>query len=184
MWETTRKMILAATLLAVLPAATAGGGGASPQTTAVSVTMTVASSCSINSATNLNFGSYNVLSASSATGSSNISVTCSNGTANSISVALSMGSNSTSFSPRTMKDAGGHTLNYNLFTTSVNTAACTGGVIWGDGTAGTSVVKGTGSGGSTPTVFTVFGCIPAGQDVTAGASETYTDTITVTVTFT
>jgi|GEM_PF-558361 len=184
MRETAGKLILAATLVAALPAAMAGGGGASPQTTSVGVQMIVSSSCSINSAGNMNFGTYDATSASSTTGSSTISVSCSNGTANSITVALSMGSNSVSFSPRTMKDSGGNTLNYNLFTTSVATAGCTGGVIWGDGTSGTSTVAGTGSGSTTPTLFTVYGCIPTGQNVTAGVGETYTDTITVTVSFT
>jgi spore coat protein U-like protein len=160
---------------------------ASPQTTPVTVGATVSASCQVNSAGNLNFGNYDVFSASSTPGSSTISITCSAGS--SITVALSVGSNSTSFNPRTMKDSGGNVLNYNLYTTSVTNSGCTGGTIWGDGTASTvtepnpSTPALVASSRFTPVPLTVFGCIPSGQDVKGGPTETYTDVITVTVSF-
>ena len=171
-----------ASMLGLALAATASAG-TSPQTTTFTVSTAVPSSCSIGSAGNVTFPNYDVLAATSDTATSTISVTCSKGTQ--ITVALSMGSNSTSYAPRTMQDASANTLNYNLYTGSVVTAACTGGTVWGDGTGSTvtqtpaaSVSK------ATPITLTVNGCIPAGQDVTAGASENYSDTITVSVTFT
>lgn len=161
--------------------------GPSPQTTPLTVGATVSSSCQINSAGNLSFGNYDVFSAGSTTGTSTISITCSAGS--SLTVALSMGSNSTSFNPRSMKDSGGNTLNYNLYTTSVTTSGCTGGTIWGDGTSPTvtepnpSIPALVSSSRFTPVILTVHGCIPSGQDVKGGPTETYSDTITVTVSF-
>ena len=156
--------------------------GASPQTTTFTVSASVPSTCTINSAGNLGFGNYDVTAATSTTGSSTISVKCSKGTA--ITVALSAGG-SGSFVTRTMADAGSlHTINYNLFTASVSNATCTGGIVFGDGSGSTATGSGTSASVGTPMTFSVFGCIPAGQDAAAGASENYTDTITVTVMFT
>ena len=67
----------------------------------------------------------------------------------------------------------GASLNYNLYTDSTYTS------IWGDGTTGTTV-SGVGSNGSTGITKTIYGSIPEGQDVPAGA---YTDSITITITF-
>lgn len=67
-------------------------------------------------------------------------------------------------------------LDYNLYTTATHTT------IWGDGTSGTVTVTGTGNGvGAAQTItHTVYGQIPAGQDV---SPDTYNDTISVTVEF-
>lgn len=165
---------------AVLLAGTAFAG-ASPQSTTFQVSANVPSTCSIQSAGNLSFGNYDVTSASSTTGSSTISVKCSKGTA--ITVALN-GGGAGSVTARQMTDAGAHTLNYGLFTSSVTNATCTGGTVFGDGTGGSATGSGTSTSVNTPISLTVFGCIPAGQDVNAGATETYSDTITVTVSFT
>ena len=177
--------------VAVLAAATlalsSAQAGPSPQTITMSVGATVSSSCQISSAGNLSFGNYDVFSASSTQGSSIISITCSAGS--SITVALSMGSNSTSFNPRTLKDSSGNVLNYNLYTTSVTNSGCTGGTIWGDGVSPTVTEPNpatpalVASSRFTPVPLTVYGCIPSGQDVKGGPTETYTDVITVTVSF-
>lgn len=181
------KVTASVAALAAAALALSTAHAASPQTTPVTVGAIVSSSCLIASATTLNFGAYNVFSASSAPGQSTISITCSAGS--SITVALSVGSNSTSFSPRTMKDSSGNTLNYNLYTASVTNAGCTGGTVWGDGTSGTvtepnpSTPALVASSRFTPVPLTVYGCIPSGQDVTGGPTETYTDVITITVSF-
>lgn len=175
-----RKLGLSMAALLATALTGAAFAGTSPQTTTFTVSASVPSTCAINSAGNLNFGNYDVTSASSTTGSSTISVKCSKGTA--ITVALSAGGGS--FATRTMADVSANTLNYNLFTTSVTNATCTGGTVFGDGTGTTATGSGTSTSVATPLTFTVFGCIPAGQDATAGSSETYSDTITVTVTFT
>jgi spore coat protein U-like protein len=59
---------------------------------------------------------------------------------------------------------------YNLFTDPSHLS------IWGDGSPGTSLVSFSGTSGSR----TIYGRIPAGQNVSVG---TYGDTITVTLTF-
>lgn len=138
------------------------------------------------SATGVNFGNYDVLAAgnSSGTGSITVSATCTRArlpfTVN-YSIALSTGGSGT-FTPRAMV-SGTSTLQYNLYTAATLTS------IWGDGSGGTQtladVITGTctnpggrNCSGSQPD--TVYGNIPAMQDVVAGS---YADTITVTVTF-
>jgi spore coat protein U-like protein len=54
-------------------------------------------------------------------------------------------------------------------------------VVWGDGTAGTAtVVQPKVMRNKPPAAITIYGRIPAGQDVSAGA---YGDTLTVTITW-
>jgi spore coat protein U-like protein len=67
---------------------------------------------------------------------------------------------------------GGSTLDYSMYTTAGRTT------VWGDGTLSTSTQAGTGNGAAQ--ALTVFGRIPVGQYVTAGA---YADTVTATVTY-
>jgi len=160
--------------------ATALTGTALGAPTTFNVTANVPAICKINSAGNMGFGAYDVTSPTSIQANSTISVTCSKGTV--ATVALSAGGGS--FVTRTMADVSANTLSYNLFKTSVTNATCTGGTVFGDGTGSTQTEAGTSASVGTPLTFTVFGCIPAGQDATAGSSENYTDTITVTVTFT
>jgi spore coat protein U-like protein len=64
-------------------------------------------------------------------------------------------------------------LNYNLFTNAARTT------IWGDGTAGTSRVS-RNLRRNQPVNLTVYGRIPAGQDVRIGS---YSETLTVTITY-
>ena len=52
--------------------------------------------------------------------------------------------------------------------------------IWGDGSASTSTVAGTGVGVLTAVPTVVYGSIPINQDLPTG---TYTSTITVTVNY-
>jgi spore coat protein U-like protein len=94
------------------------------------------------------------------------------------SVSLSTGS-SGSFTPRRLT-AGASLLNYNLFRDAGRSQ------IWGNGTAGTSIVTGNikvgpGAGNNTRTAsHPVYGRIPALQDADTG---NYSDTILVTLTF-
>lgn len=174
-----RKLGLA--LLGALVSA-AAVAGASPQSTTFQVTANVPSNCTINSAGAMGFGAYNVFAAGDNTATSTISVSCTKGTQ--ITVALSKGA-ATSFAPRTMKDSGTNTLNYNLYTAATTSPGCTVATVWGDGTTGTvAQTPAASTSKSTPISLTVYGCIPAGQDVAAGTSENYSDTITVSVTFT
>ena len=72
--------------------------------------------------------------------------------------------------------SGVNSLTYQLYTDSGHT------VVWGNGTAGTSLIAGSMSGfiGSATNTSTVYGRIPPVQWVSAGA---YADTIIVTITY-
>ncbi|MGH8378779.1 MAG: Csu type fimbrial protein [Gammaproteobacteria bacterium] len=150
--------------------------GTSPQTTTFQVTANVIKSCKVN-ATALAFGTYDPLLATSATGTSTVSVQCTKTTV--ATIALNGGVNG-SLAQRKMKDTGSSLdlLNYQLYTTAANTA------VWGDGTGGTSTQSYTSISNATVQPFTVYGTIPSGQDVTpSSVANSYQDTITVTVTF-
>jgi spore coat protein U-like protein len=111
------------------------------------------------------FGTYNTLSASSLDGAGSVSVTCD--VTSSFQVALSKGQGS--FAARQLQ-SGANVLYYNLYTDALRS------LIWGDGTAGTTLVSGSG----TAATYTVYGRIPGGQNIPAGS---YGDSITVTLDF-
>lgn len=132
--------------------------------------------CSV-SATAVGFGSYDTLSPLNNDATGTITVTCSNTLSLLVSydILLSRG-NAASYSPRHLS-SGGNTLNYNLFTNITRTT------IWGDGTGGSSKLSdGYLLGVLVPTVrnYTIYGRIPARQNVTSGS---YADSITVTVNY-
>ena len=114
---------------------------------------------------NVVFGTYNTLSASSLDGAGSVGVTCD--VTSSFQVALSKGQGS--FAARQLQ-SGVNVLYYNLYTDALRS------LIWGDGTAGTTLVSGSG----TSVMYTVYGRIPGGQNLPAGS---YGDSITVTLDF-
>ena len=69
---------------------------------------------------------------------------------------------------------GSEPLNYNLYRDAARTA------IWGDGTGGTQVYSDPRTPRNQNVTLTVYGRIPAGQDVSVG---TYTNTVTATINF-
>lgn len=132
-----------------------------------------APACTISSA-GVAFGGYNPRSASPDNGSATISLACAT-TVTAPVVTLGTGQSGT-YSPREMT-SGGWTLNYNLYTNSART------IVWGDGTGGTvslTLSGGTIIGGLRRFSRTVYGRIPALQNVGAG---TYGDTVVMTVIF-
>jgi spore coat protein U-like protein len=129
-----------------------------------------AANCSI-ATTSIAFGNYDVFSASPTDTTGSVSFTC-NATA-SIAITLSKGSSPT-FSRRRLNGPPPDTLNYNLYLDVARTT------VWGDGTASTATYTNTNPPVNTQVVVTIYGRIPAGQDVSAG---TYTDTITATINF-
>ncbi len=139
-------------------------------TSTFTVTAAVINVCTITS-TSLAFGNYNPLSATDTTGSSTVTVTCT--LAAPWSVDLDAGSNPSGTSPNLQRRMALLTsfLGYNL----CQDAACA--QKWGTTTGGTAV---TGTGTGLPQAQTVFGRIPAGQNVSAGAVA---DSVTATVTF-
>ena len=87
----------------------------------------------------------------------------------STSYSISLSSGSGAYSARTLLSAG-NLLNYNLYLDPTRLT------IWGDGSAATGTLSGSGTTGS----YTVYGRIPARQNAVVGI---YGDIVTVTVAF-
>jgi spore coat protein U-like protein len=125
------------------------------------------------SAGNVAFGAYDPLAPVALSSTATITVTCTLViTASPISIALSQGL-SNSYAIRTMM-SGTDTLNYNLYQDAAHT------IIWGDGTGGSTLDNDKVTPGKPSVSATVYGLLPASQDVAAG---NYLDTITVTVNY-
>jgi len=125
------------------------------------------------SASGVSFGTYSVTAPAPTDSTGSVVLQCSPADKN-IQVTLSTGSSST-YAARALTQ-GSDQLLYNLYIDAAMTA------VWGDGTAGTSVLSipnWTGGPGK-PQVHTIYGRVPAQQDVAAG---TYGDSIVVTVDF-
>jgi len=141
---------------------------AATTTSTFTVQMTVTSSCVINSASTLNFGSQGVLT-TAVNNTSTLQVQCTNTTPYNIGLDAGQGTGAT-VAVRKMT-SGANTINYSLYSDSGHAT------VWGN-TVGTNTVAGTGNGASQS--YTVYGQVPA---QTTPAAATYTDTITVTVTY-
>jgi spore coat protein U-like protein len=152
------------TLFAPACSSIAASGASFPFT----ATATVINNCNI-SASNLSFGTAGVLG-SALSGTNTLSVACTNGDAFRISLN---GGGSGNVAARSMqRQGGGGSVNYQLYTDAAHTTP------WGDGSAGTGRVTGTGSGATQ--LITVYGQVPAQTTPMPG---NYSDTITATVEF-
>ena len=120
--------------------------------------------CSV-STVGLNFGNYDVFSTLDDDITGTINVSCQSST----SYSISLSSGSGTYSARTLLSAGNR-LNYNLYLDPTRLT------IWGDGSAATGTLSGSGTTGS----YTVYGRIPARQNAVVGI---YGDIVTVTVAF-
>jgi len=132
-----------------------------------------ARACTISSA-GVAFGAYDPQAAGAEDSTGTVRADCHPSESAPI-VALGTGQ-SGSFAARTMT-SGPYTLGYNIYSDSGRT------IVWGDGTGGTVTVTMTGgsvSGGVRRFTRTMYGRIPAQQNVGAGS---YTDTVMLTVTF-
>ncbi|WP_077033760.1 spore coat U domain-containing protein [Pelomonas sp. KK5] len=137
------------------------------------VTATVVSSCTV-SGTTLNFGGSidPLATATPLDATSTLSVQCTNTTP--YTVALNAGSNAggaSNFSARAMK-SGARSLAYQLYLDTGHSS------VWGDGTASSATYSGTGSGSAQ--TLNIYGRLPSLANVVPG---TYTDTVTVTVSY-
>lgn len=134
-------------------------------------TTVVRANCTI-AANDLSFGTVNLLTAN-VDATTTLGLVCTNGSA--YTLRLNGGTVTGNVSARRM-GLGGNApgvINYQLRHTSAN------GPLWGDGTGGTAVLTGTGTGASQ--TVTVYGRVPGGQPPpTVG---TYSDTVTATVEF-
>lgn len=185
--NTARIKILSAAALVTafgLASATASAGTAPGGT--FTVTATVAASCKTATANNLAFGSLDpsVVVADTYV-SDSIAVQCTNKTP--FTVLMNAGANpgtAGNVTTRQMKDAAGDFLPYHL---CITTGSCTTGDIANSTTppAGTTNLTGTGTGTGAGNAATVnfFGLVTLANLQTAVASTSYTDTITVTISF-
>jgi spore coat protein U-like protein len=155
---------------AVLLAAGAVADATTTATSTFTVQAVINAACNV-SATTLNFGVYNPASVTALNGTSTISVYCTGSSP--YTTALNVGSGGGTFATRTLL-SGSDTLNFNLYRDAAYSQ------VWGDGTASTYTVAGTGAGLLTANTLTVYGQVPISQDKPVG---TYTTTITVTVTY-
>ena len=141
-------------------------------TAALLITVSAAQAACTITTTAVSFGSYNVFSASADDGTGQITYRCTSPRPPVVTIQLDKGA-SPSFSPRQMRK-GAETLNYNLYLDSTRST------IWGDGTGGTQVYSRASPPLNQNINLSVFGRIPAGQDVSAG---TYSATVTGTIFF-
>ncbi len=132
----------------------------------MAVTATVLPFCMVT-ATPMSFGSY--ASTAILTTTATITATCTMGTTYNIGLNQGTGAGAT-VAARLMTN-GGNTLTYSIYEQAADTT------VWGN-TIGTNTATGAGTG--LPQVFTAYGEIPASQYVAPGS---YTDTVTVTLTY-
>ena len=158
--------------LAVIAVASMAPAHAGSASGSLQVTATVLSACAVTGGV-LPFGSVDPVTAPGAVNASaTLSVQCTNTTP--YTVALDAGLNAggaANFSARRLSN-GTSTLGYQLYSDSARS------IVWGDGTASSATVQGTGSGSAQ--TLTVYGRIPALGGAAPGA---YTDTVTILVTF-
>lgn len=137
-------------------------------TTTFQVTATVGSACSVTAA-NLAFGTYNPLAPGATTATTTVSVQCTLLSAYTIGLNAGTGTGATVSARKMTK--GADTLDYSLYQDPAHA------LVWGE-TIATDTVAGVGTG--LAQTVTVYGQIPASQNVNVGA---YTDTIIVSVNY-
>ena len=169
------KKILAAAVAMGLVGLTQGAGTA---TGTLEVTATVASACTVDSATNfLNFGTFNP-TGSAVTATTDISITCANGVV--YTVGLDNGLHSNLSTRRMLGALPTQFLEYSINRPIDGVANTDSGFNWGN-TFGVDRVARTGSGVGVNA--TAYGTIPANPANAAAAFGSYSDTVGITVYF-
>ena len=161
--------LLKTTLVAAAGLLFANSTLAATATTTFQVTAIVADSCLV-SATDLNFGAYNLL-VGALDGTSTITATCTAATPYEIGLSAGTGTPATTTRAMTGSDGASTQLDYELYSDTTRSA------IWG-APGGATVAQSALTGGALN--YTVYGRIPASQYVPAA---NYADTVTVTVTY-
>jgi len=136
----------------------------------VGVRQADAAQCTI-STTSVVFGTYNVFNTAPADSTGTVMYRC-NGGARNIAIMISKGASPVYFARVMLK--GSDFLGYNLYRDAARTS------IWGDGSSGTSAHFEADPPNNQNIVVTVFGRVPAGQDVRAGS---YSDTVSIEINF-
>jgi spore coat protein U-like protein len=159
------KCIAMGAIAAAIPISSAVAQTAS---TSFQVTANVDSSCVIE-ATDLNFGAYSPVGPA-LDGQSQLLLLCTSSAQWNVGLDQGTAAGAT-VTTRQMTGPAPSLLSYSLFSDAART------INWGN-TVGTDTVSGVGTGG--PQVVTIYGRVPAAQNVGVGG---YQDTITATVTF-
>jgi spore coat protein U-like protein len=129
--------------------------------------------CNFQTVTDVNFGSYDVLSSLNNDSTGSFVVDCSASWTTVIS-SIGISPNSGGFNPRKMKlTTGTDLLDYYLYTNSSRST------IWGDGTQGSSTVTSSVQ-KNHPLTITIYGRIPPGQNVGIG---NYGEVLIITINF-
>ena len=155
--------LLSATLLVPLLVHAA----AQTQVGQIQVSVTIQGECAVITPQALNFGTLGATFAAKAA-QSTIDVNCSANTP--YTIALNNGQNGNNASDRKLK-SGTELLPYGLFSDAAHSK------VWGDGTSGSLVVSGVGTGGSQP--ITVYGQLPKPQNNPKPGM--YADAVTATL---
>ena len=169
--------------LAVVAALAVAGIGTSPTFAATDtdnllVSASVTATCTIATAP-VAFGAYDPTSVSDLDGTGTVSVLCTNGTAGYVTLGQGLNADGGSTDAIPLRQmaggaAGAGRLAYHLYSEATRTD------VWGN--TGSTGLNHAGDGTSTD--LTVYGTIPAGQNVIAGSGGTaYADTVVATVTF-
>ena len=143
---------------------------AATTTTNFNVQITITNSCTIVSATNLNFGSVGVIGAAGVDSTSTITVQCTSLAPYNVGLSAGIGSGATVGS-RFMTSAASNKVGYSLYQDAAHS------LVWGE-TIGTDTIAGTGTGASQ--ALTVYGHVPSQA---TPAAAVYNDTVTATVTY-
>lgn len=145
---------------------------AATATANLSVSATINNNCTITTAA-VGFPAYDPIvthaTAPDDSTSGSVTITCTKGSA--ATIGLGLGSN-VSGSQMRMLNGAANFLNYALYQDASRTT------VWGN--SGSGLLSPVAAPSKAPRAFTVYGRIPAGQDLPAG---TYTDTVTATVNF-
>lgn len=163
------KNTLFKTGLAIGLALAAGSAMAATASDQFDVTIDIVDECSIT-AGDLSFGSSGGVIGANIDASSSVVVNCNPGASWDVALDAGTGTGST-VAARFMDDGGPNTVSYQMYSDAGRSA------VWGE-TSGTDTVTGTGTGINQ--TLTVYGRVPSGQSVAAGA---YLSTVNATVTF-
>ena len=173
-FSSTRRMLMAAGSALALTIAFSGTfASAASSTGNLSVSATVASTCTISQASALTFSGYNRASGSDLAGTGSMTIACTNGGAP-LTVSFDTGANTSACdtydsgtNTRCMSDGGAGLLQYDVYTDSGHTT------LFGRTGAATTAQTSTGT-------LTIYGLIPHGQAAPVGS---YSDTLVATVNY-
>jgi spore coat protein U-like protein len=168
MSKSQNRLRLKANLATACLLAVASASFASTATSTFVAQVTVVASCTIDSAATLNFGAQGVLIAN-VDQTSTVAVLCTDSTPYNIGLDAGTGAGAT-VAVRKMT-SGGASVNYSLYS-DIGRA-----ILWGNTVAADTVAA---SGNGAAQSYTIYGRVPV--QVTP-APGTYTDTVTVTVTY-